>query len=437
MVLVLISTPSANAQAHQQDPTSSNFQPSLIVVIGVLTFMFSTTLILLIYAKYCHRPPSAIHLVDRHQPQHQREGMFGYSTRFSGVDKTIVESLPFFRFSNLKGAKQGLQCAVCLAEFGESEMLRLLPKCKHGFHIDCIDKWLEIHSTCPLCRRKVTIDDLSLFINSSSSTRFLGGIKSQETGDETSSNFEIVIEREEEEEEKEENHDHGSSKFSIGGSFRKILTPNKEEEMPMKHEQESTRALHRLNHQIIVSDVVFKNRWSNVSSSDLMFLNSEMLGAMSSDRFPSSNFLLGGKLLDYPPTDGHYEVMDVKEEMERKRMFEHKLGQLERCNSMSSSKNDNRVSHDSRQISLVRSTETRAMSEITAASRFKDTMSMKSKLRQGLEGPENDNHNNNDENGDFREGIKRRKLWFPIAKRTVQWFQNKRKNRSQLRLFWV
>jgi len=207
-----------------------------------------------------------------------------------------------------------------------------------------------------------------LFINSSNSTRFLGGIKSQETGEETSSIFEIFIEREEEEE-KEENHDHGSLKFSIGGSFTKIVKPNKEEEMPTKHEQESTRALHRLNHQITVSDMVFKNRWSNVSSSDLMFLNSEMLGAMLSDRFPSSN-LLGEKHLNYPPTDGHYKVMDVKEEMERKRMFEHKLGQLKRSNSMSSSKNDSQVSHDSRHISLVRSTETRAMSEIRTTSRF-------------------------------------------------------------------
>jgi len=49
------------------------------------------------------------------------------------------------------------------------------------------------------------------------------------------------------------------------------------------------------------------------------------------------------------------------------------------------------------------------MSEIRTASRFKDTMSMTSKLRQGLEGIENDNYNNNDENDDFREEIKRRK----------------------------
>ncbi|KAK4791626.1 hypothetical protein SAY86_032039 [Trapa natans] len=44
---------------------------------------------------------------------------------------------------------------VCLCELAEGEKVRILPKCGHSFHVDCIDKWFESHDTCPLCRSPV------------------------------------------------------------------------------------------------------------------------------------------------------------------------------------------------------------------------------------------------------------------------------------------
>ncbi|KAF3671086.1 E3 ubiquitin-protein ligase ATL41 [Capsicum annuum] len=29
---------------------------------------------------------------------------------------------------------------------------RILANCKHSFHVGCIDKWFDCHSTCPVCR---------------------------------------------------------------------------------------------------------------------------------------------------------------------------------------------------------------------------------------------------------------------------------------------
>ncbi|CAK9144692.1 unnamed protein product [Ilex paraguariensis] len=49
-----------------------------------------------------------------------------------------------------------LQCVVCLCQLYEGEKYRLLPKCRHKFHVHCIDAWLKGgHSTCPLCRSTV------------------------------------------------------------------------------------------------------------------------------------------------------------------------------------------------------------------------------------------------------------------------------------------
>ncbi|KAF7846826.1 hypothetical protein BT93_C1997 [Corymbia citriodora subsp. variegata] len=44
------------------------------------------------------------------------------------------------------------ECAVCLSAFEEGEEVRQLPRCKHSFHVSCIDMWLYSHSDCPLCR---------------------------------------------------------------------------------------------------------------------------------------------------------------------------------------------------------------------------------------------------------------------------------------------
>ena len=44
------------------------------------------------------------------------------------------------------------RCSICLGEYQEKEVLRIMPKCGHNFHLSCIDVWLRKHSTCPVCR---------------------------------------------------------------------------------------------------------------------------------------------------------------------------------------------------------------------------------------------------------------------------------------------
>ncbi|KAH7655537.1 Zinc finger RING/FYVE/PHD-type protein [Dioscorea alata] len=67
----------------------------------------------------------------------------------------VLFTFPTFVYSEVKDHKIGkgsLECAVCLSEFEDDESLRLLPKCDHVFHSDCIDAWLAAHVTCPVCR---------------------------------------------------------------------------------------------------------------------------------------------------------------------------------------------------------------------------------------------------------------------------------------------
>ncbi|KAH7283133.1 hypothetical protein KP509_35G063100 [Ceratopteris richardii] len=147
---------------------SDAFHPSIAVIVGVLSTMFSLTFLILLYAKHCKRPPLSVY----GGPEMQFIGpipavasrdigpaVFLSTERDSGLDRAVVEALPMFSFSALKGMKEGLECAVCLSRYDNPEVLRLLPKCKHAFHVDCVDQWLRCHSTCPLCRVRVDAGD--------------------------------------------------------------------------------------------------------------------------------------------------------------------------------------------------------------------------------------------------------------------------------------
>ncbi|KZV20332.1 hypothetical protein F511_42417 [Dorcoceras hygrometricum] len=70
-----------------------------------------------------------------------------------GLEKAVLDSLPVYIHSFKTGIPS--ECAVCLSEFAEGEVVRHLPKCGHSFHTQCIDMWFHSHSTCPLCRSPV------------------------------------------------------------------------------------------------------------------------------------------------------------------------------------------------------------------------------------------------------------------------------------------
>ncbi|KAK7342827.1 hypothetical protein VNO80_25783 [Phaseolus coccineus] len=44
------------------------------------------------------------------------------------------------------------ECTVCLEKVGEGEEVQMIAHCKHIFHQNCIDRWLENQVTCPVCR---------------------------------------------------------------------------------------------------------------------------------------------------------------------------------------------------------------------------------------------------------------------------------------------
>lgn len=51
-------------------------------------------------------------------------------------------------------ADEDAECCICLSAYDDGAELRQLP-CGHHFHCICVDKWLHINATCPLCKYNI------------------------------------------------------------------------------------------------------------------------------------------------------------------------------------------------------------------------------------------------------------------------------------------
>lgn len=70
------------------------------------------------------------------------------------ADRDKIKSLPTIQITQ-EQVGAGLDCPVCKEDYGEGENVRQLP-CNHIFHNDCIVPWLELHDTCPVCRKSLS-----------------------------------------------------------------------------------------------------------------------------------------------------------------------------------------------------------------------------------------------------------------------------------------
>ncbi|XP_010423335.1 PREDICTED: putative RING-H2 finger protein ATL71 [Camelina sativa] len=76
-----------------------------------------------------------------------------------GLNDEVIKSFPKLAYEEAcvsyslqRESSTTTCCSICLADYKKTDMIRVLPDCNHLFHDKCVDPWLKLHPTCPVCR---------------------------------------------------------------------------------------------------------------------------------------------------------------------------------------------------------------------------------------------------------------------------------------------
>ncbi|KAK1421178.1 hypothetical protein QVD17_23326 [Tagetes erecta] len=131
-----------------EPPYNTDRRVAYDVVFALIILLF---ILILIYATYmCNRikdsesPPPPPTTIDSDT---DNESVI-LSTN---LEDDILSTFPTIVYSNAVTCDS--RCIICLTDYDTMDVLRLLPECGHIFHVGCVDTWLKLHPTCPVCRK--------------------------------------------------------------------------------------------------------------------------------------------------------------------------------------------------------------------------------------------------------------------------------------------
>ena len=77
------------------------------------------------------------------------------------TDQQILNELPETQIDDVtKLSPEKKNCVICLEDFKNGEKATVLP-CLHLFHNNCIQNWLKTQDCCPICKFKLTVENLN------------------------------------------------------------------------------------------------------------------------------------------------------------------------------------------------------------------------------------------------------------------------------------
>jgi len=95
----------------------------------------------------CRRP------CDNARARERRATLLQFTGQPSWQEKLLRERDPSEQGGGVENEVD--ECSICYEDIKDDEPRGACdnPECEHVFHEDCLDQWLEINPSCPLCRR--------------------------------------------------------------------------------------------------------------------------------------------------------------------------------------------------------------------------------------------------------------------------------------------
>lgn len=128
---------------------------SAIVILFVGGFPMMVFLISFARSKYRDRSRNADPQSSMISPEQREQPHTSDLAYNSSIDYFLLKYV--FR-NNGKAEGEGNDCVVCLGQLQHGETVVKIESCSHVFHEECIDRWLQLHKTCPICRSRVGRD---------------------------------------------------------------------------------------------------------------------------------------------------------------------------------------------------------------------------------------------------------------------------------------
>ncbi|KAK4423261.1 E3 ubiquitin ligase BIG BROTHER-related [Sesamum alatum] len=77
-------------------------------------------------------------------------------TESRGLSADTIASLPSINYKS-QGIQEGSNdsCVICRLDYEDGDTLTVL-SCKHSYHSECINNWLQINKVCPVCSAEVS-----------------------------------------------------------------------------------------------------------------------------------------------------------------------------------------------------------------------------------------------------------------------------------------
>ncbi len=89
-------------------------------------------------------------LIIMHTKMKRHRELNNYDNSYCSIEEGRTITVDSMKYTALETEFNQVTCLICLQDFAEDELV-IKMKCKHIFHSNCMEKWIQVKLKCPIC----------------------------------------------------------------------------------------------------------------------------------------------------------------------------------------------------------------------------------------------------------------------------------------------